>query len=47
MRVTPHASNRGELTGARGDALFLENLGRYLRGEPMLNLTRPADIGAG
>lgn len=47
VRVTPHASNRGELTGARGDALFLENLGRYLRGEPMLNLTRPADIGAG
>ena len=47
VRVTPHASNRGELTGARGDALFLENLGRYLRGESMLNLTRPADIGAG
>ena len=23
------------------------SLGRYLRGEPMLNLTRPADIGAG
>lgn len=47
VRVTPHASNRGELTGARGDALFLENLGRYLRGEPMLNVTRGADIGAG
>ncbi|CAN7596792.1 hypothetical protein LJR164_004356 [Phenylobacterium sp. LjRoot164] len=47
VRVTPHASNRGELTGARGDALFLENLGRYLRGEPMLNVTRAEDIAAG
>jgi phosphoglycerate dehydrogenase-like enzyme len=47
VRVTPHASNRGELTGARGDALFLENLGRYLRGDPMLNVTRPEDIAAG
>ena len=47
VRVTPHASNRGELTGARGDALFLENLRRYLRGEPMLNVTRAQDIAAG
>ena len=46
VRVTPHASNRGELTGARGDALFLENLRRYLRGEPMLNVTRAQDIAA-
>ena len=47
VRVTPHSSNRGELTGARGDELFLDNLGRYLRGEPLRNLTRPSDIGAG
>jgi len=47
VRVTPHASNRGELTGGRGDELFLTNLALYLRGEPMRNVTRAADIGAG
>ncbi|WP_374574890.1 D-2-hydroxyacid dehydrogenase [Phenylobacterium sp.] len=47
VRVTPHASNRGALTGARGEALFLENLRRYLAGEPMLNRMRAADIGVG
>lgn len=47
VRVTPHASNRGELTGARGETLFLENLARYLRGEPLLNVMRAEDIGAG
>lgn len=47
VRVTPHASNRGALTGARGEALFLENLRRYLAGEPMLNPVRPEDIGVG
>ncbi|WP_309643031.1 D-2-hydroxyacid dehydrogenase [Phenylobacterium sp.] len=47
IRVTPHASNRGALTGSRGEALFLENLGRYVRGEPLLNPVNPADIGVG
>lgn len=47
VRVTPHASNRGELTGARGDELFLDNLGRYVRGEPLRNPTNRADIGVG
>lgn len=47
VRVTPHASNRGELTGPRGEDLFLENLARYLRREPLVNVTRPADIGVG
>ena len=47
VRVTPHASNRGELTQARGDELFLDNLLRYVRGEPLRNPTRPADIGVG
>ena len=47
VRVTPHASNRGELTGERGDALFLENLGLYLRGETLRNLVKPDDIGVG
>ena len=47
VRVTPHASNRGELTAARGEELFLENLARFLRGEALRNVTNPADIGAG
>lgn len=47
VRVTPHASNRGALTGERGDALFLENLRRYLAGETLLNPVNPADIGVG
>ena len=47
VRVTPHASNRGELTGERGDALFLENLRLYLASEPLRNRVNPADIGVG
>lgn len=47
VRVTAHASNRGELTGARGQTLFLDNLARYLRGEPLRNVMRAQDIGAG
>jgi phosphoglycerate dehydrogenase-like enzyme len=47
VRVTPHASNRGELTRARGEDLFLENLARYTRGEPLINLMRAEDIGGG
>jgi phosphoglycerate dehydrogenase-like enzyme len=47
VRVTPHASNRGALTGARGDQLFLDNLARYARDQPLVNPTRPEDIGRG
>lgn len=47
IRVTPHASNRGSGVNGRGDELFLENLRRYAAGEPLLNLVRPEDIGAG
>ena len=47
IRVTPHASNRGALTGARGETLFLENLRRRVAGEPLLNPVKPSDIGVG
>ena len=38
VRVTPHASNRGLGTLARGDALFLDNLERFLNERPLRNL---------
>lgn len=38
VQVTPHASNRGLGTLDRGDALFLENLQRFLAGRPLRNL---------
>jgi phosphoglycerate dehydrogenase-like enzyme len=47
VRVTPHASNRGALTGVRGEQLFLDNLARYLKGEPLMNRVKPEDIGVG
>ncbi len=34
--VTPHSSYAGNNTGQRGDDIFLENLKRYLAGEPLL-----------
>jgi phosphoglycerate dehydrogenase-like enzyme len=46
VAVTPHAAARGSGRDARGDALFLDNLGRCLRGEPLLNEANPADVPA-
>ena len=36
--ITPHVSGRAELTGERRRALFHENLRRFARGEPLLNV---------
>lgn len=36
--VTPHASNAGLGTLPRGDALFVDNLDRFLTGRPLRNL---------
>jgi phosphoglycerate dehydrogenase-like enzyme len=35
--ISPHSSNAGSGTHARGDTLFLENLRRFVNGQPLLN----------
>jgi phosphoglycerate dehydrogenase-like enzyme len=40
LRLSPHNSNQGEHTPARGDRLFLENLRRLLAGAPLVNEVR-------
>ena len=37
VTVTPHASPLGDGLSPRSDVLFLDNLGRFLAGQPMLN----------
>jgi phosphoglycerate dehydrogenase-like enzyme len=46
VRVTAHCSNAGDGVQDRGDALFLENLRRYLARAPLLNEADIADTGA-
>jgi phosphoglycerate dehydrogenase-like enzyme len=43
--ITPHTSPSSPLHIHRGTELFLDNLRRYARGEPLLNLVDPADAG--
>ncbi len=42
--ITPHSSNAGSGTHFRGDRLFLENLSRYLKGQPLLNEADPKGL---
>jgi phosphoglycerate dehydrogenase-like enzyme len=42
--ITPHSSNAGSGTHARGDMLFLENLNRFLKGRPLLNEAYPENL---
>jgi hypothetical protein len=44
VTLTGHASAIGSGLTARTDALFVENLGRYVRGERLLNEADPADV---
>jgi phosphoglycerate dehydrogenase-like enzyme len=44
VRLTGHASALGSGLAARGDTLFLENLDRYLTGQPLLNEARREDV---
>jgi phosphoglycerate dehydrogenase-like enzyme len=44
VRVSAHTSNAGSGNERRGDELFLDNLARYLRGEPLRNRVRAEDL---
>jgi phosphoglycerate dehydrogenase-like enzyme len=44
VALTPHSSAAGSGLGSRGDDLFLENLGRYARGEALLNEADPKEV---
>ena len=43
--ITPHTAPASPLHIQRGTELFVENLRRYARGEALLNLVDPADVG--
>jgi phosphoglycerate dehydrogenase-like enzyme len=45
--ITPHCSPSSPMHIVRGTELFIENLGRYARGEALLNLVNPEDVGHG
>jgi phosphoglycerate dehydrogenase-like enzyme len=45
VRVTAHSSNSGDGNLDRGDELFLENLGRYLSKQPLLNEADKSEVG--
>ena len=44
VTMTPHASPLGSGLGARSDALFLDNLGRFLSGQPLLNQVSAQEV---
>lgn len=44
VRLTPHTSFAGDGVQARWDALFLDNIQRYVRGEPLIREVDPAEI---
>lgn len=47
VTLTPHASGSTDGQGTRNDQLFVENLRRYVSGEPLLNIADPKDVLAG
>lgn len=47
VTMTPHSSGMSAGNAARNDALFLDNLKRFVAGEPLRNLADPKDVLAG
>ncbi|MDZ4373958.1 MAG: D-2-hydroxyacid dehydrogenase [Phenylobacterium sp.] len=47
VSLTPHASGVTDGQHVRNDQLFLENLRRYVAGEPLKNVADPKDVLAG
>ena len=47
VTLTPHSSGMSSGNALRNDALFLDNLGRFVRGEPLRNVADPKDVLAG
>ena len=45
VRISAHTSNSGHGTAARGDQLFVDNLQRFLAGEPLINEASPSEVG--
>jgi phosphoglycerate dehydrogenase-like enzyme len=43
--ITPHCAPASPLHLVRGTELFVENLGRYVSGRPLLNVVDPVDVG--
>lgn len=44
VRITPHTSFAGDGVQDRWDALFLDNIQRFVKGEPLLREVNPSDI---
>jgi phosphoglycerate dehydrogenase-like enzyme len=44
VAANPHASAMGSGLDERSRVLFLENLGRFMAGEPLLNEAAPSDV---
>ena len=47
VTLTPHSSGMSSGNAARNDALFVANLRRHLKGEPLENVASAADVLAG
>ncbi|MBP7651322.1 MAG: NAD-binding protein [Phenylobacterium sp.] len=45
VRISAHTSNSGQGTPLRGDQLFVDNLRRFLAGEPLINEASPSEVG--
>jgi phosphoglycerate dehydrogenase-like enzyme len=47
VTMTPHAGGLSSGNAPRNDAVFLENLGLYLAGQPLKDVADPKDVLAG